>query len=105
MTTDCTPRSQLQPEVLGSFNDIKNNLMLLFLSYGDFNLKGELLITHGGFLRMVRDSGIQINENKISIMMSATLQTKTNLIKQITFEQFLDLLSGLSELNDNKLYS
>jgi len=38
-------------------------------------------------------------------MMSATLQTKTNLIKQITFEQFLDLLSGLSELNDYKLYS
>ena len=36
--------------------------------------------------------------------MSSVLQTKTNLIKQINFEQFLDLLSGLSELAEPELF-
>lgn len=52
----------------------------------------------------MRDSGISVSENKVSIMMSQILQTKTNLIKQIDFEQFLDLLRGLSELVEPELF-
>jgi phenylpyruvate tautomerase PptA (4-oxalocrotonate tautomerase family) len=36
--------------------------------------------------------------------MSSTLQTKANLIKAITFTQFLNLCSALSELHDPKLF-
>jgi hypothetical protein len=38
-------------------------------------------------------------------MMSSTLQTKANLIKAITFAQFLNLCSALSELKDPKLFA
>jgi len=71
--SDTTPRSAVEPEELGSLNSIKTSLMHLFLSYGDFNQKGEQYLTHSCFLRMVRDSGVTINENNISIMMSAIL--------------------------------
>ncbi len=37
-------------------------------------------------------------------MMSTTLQVKANLIKSINFEQFLNLISALSELSDPKLF-
>jgi hypothetical protein len=36
--------------------------------------------------------------------MSATLQTKTSLIKKIEFKQFLNLLSALPELTHPKLF-
>lgn len=77
----------------------------MFLNYGDFNLNGEQFLTHSCFLRVVRDSGINIDENRVSIMMSSVLQTKTNLIKNIDFEQFLNLLSSLSELHTPNLYA
>lgn len=99
-----TPRS-VEPEELGNLSNIKTALLHIFLSYGDFNLKGDQFLTHSCFLRIVRDSGITISENKVSIMMSQILQTKTNLIKQINFEQFLDLLSGLSELLEPEIFS
>lgn len=38
-------------------------------------------------------------------MMSSVLQTKTNLIKSISYPQFLELVSALSELKDSKLYA
>ena len=37
-------------------------------------------------------------------MMSSVLQTKTNLIKNIDFVQFLNLISSLSELFTPNLY-
>ena len=38
-------------------------------------------------------------------MMSSVLQTKTNLIKNIDFEQFLNLISSLGELCIPNLYA
>lgn len=38
-------------------------------------------------------------------MMSTTLQTKTNIVKSINFEQFLSLLRPLAELTFAKSYA
>jgi hypothetical protein len=69
---DTAPRV-IEPEELGSLSSIKTSLMHIFQSYGDFNLKGDQFLTHSCFLRIVRDSGITVNENRISIMMSSVL--------------------------------
>jgi hypothetical protein len=54
------------------------------MNYCEFNTKAEMFVTHSQFLRLCKDAGIRdISENKISIMMSAILQTKSNLIKSI----------------------
>jgi len=53
----------------------------------------------------VREAGLsQISESSLAILMSTTLQQKTNLIKIITFEQFLSLITALSELKMPKHY-
>lgn len=54
---------------------------------------------------MVDDASIKLHQNDLSIMISTTLQTKTSLIKAITFNQFLELLNSLSELVSPKLFS
>ena len=90
---------------MGKLSDIKTKLLHLFLNYGDFNLNGDQFLTHSCFLRIVRDSGINVDENRVSIMMSSVLQTKTNLIKNIDFEQFLNLISSLSELCTPNLFA
>jgi len=65
--------------------EVKQQLMLLFLNYCEFNLKNETYITHSCFLRICRDANVAVPENSISIMMSSTLKTKANLIKAINF--------------------
>ena len=104
MTTQRTNRCELTLP-LGSTDTVKAKLLALFFNYGDFNQRSETHLTHSQFLRLVRDAGITISENKISIMMSSCLQTKTNLIKSISFPQFLELCSALSELLTPKIFA
>ena len=70
------------------------------MSYGEFNSKtAKTSITHTTFLKIVGDSKVRVaDKNQLSIMMSTTLQTKTNIIKSINFDQFLKLLTPLAEL-------
>lgn len=78
----------------------------LFMSYADFTEKtAAIFISHNKFLKMVDDADIKLHQNDLSIMISTTLQTKTSLIKAITFNQFLELLNSLSELVSPKLFS
>ena len=45
-----------------------------------------------------------MNEASLAILLSTTLQLKVNIIKSITFEQFLNLISALSESKDPKKF-
>ena len=80
--------------------------MSLFMCYCDFNSKTAVaFISHSKFLKIVEDSNVKVPvKNSLSILMSNTLQTKTNLIKSISFEQFLSLLAPLAELCYSKTY-
>jgi len=96
---DLTPQSELAK--------LKSSLLKLFMCYGDFNSKtAATSISHSSFLKIVEESKVKIAvKNSLSIMMSTTLQTKTNIVKSITFDQFLSLLRPLAELSFVKTYS
>lgn len=86
---------------------MKSNLLKLFMSFGDFNSKTAIIsISHSAFLKIVELSRVKVPvKNSLSIMMSTTLQTKTNIVKSINFEQFLSLLRPLAELTFAKSYA
>ena len=67
---------------------MKSNLLRLFMSYGEFNSKtAATTITHSVFLKIVEEAKVKVpSKNEVSIIMSTTLQTKTNIIKSISFD-------------------
>ena len=77
------------------------------MCYGDFNSKSATVsISHSAFLKIIEESKVKVPvKNSLSIMMSTTLKTKTNIIKSITFEQFLSLLRPLAEISFVKTYA
>ena len=46
-----------------------------------------------------------LKQNDVSILIATTLQLKINLIKTITFQQYLDCILALSELKEPQLFS
>lgn len=97
-----TQRTSASHESQSKLKDLKKKLKLLFLNYCE--LSQEAFLQHSSFMRLLKDSGLNVAESKLSVLMSATLQTKTNLIKKIEFKQFLNLLSALPELTHPKLF-
>jgi len=71
---DLTPQSEL--------TQIKSSLLKLFMCYGDFNSKSaNISISHSAFLKIVEQSRVKVPvKNSLAIMMSTTLQTKTNTV-------------------------
>lgn len=101
---------KFQDEIINPQQELaqmKSSLLKLFMCYGDFNYKtATVSISHSAFLKIVEESKVKVpNKNSLSIMMSTTLKTKTNIIKSITFEQFLSLLRPLSEITFVKTYA
>jgi hypothetical protein len=84
---------------------IKQKLLRLFLNFCDFNRSQAVeYITQSTFLKIVKESGIAISEASLGILLSTTLQMKTNLIKMVTFQQFLSLISAVAEVKDPKKF-
>jgi len=68
---------------------------------------GEVFITYTNFLKVMRDSQIfdeKVNQNTISIIISKECNATTNMIKHITFEQFLNAILRISETKYEELF-
>ena len=83
----------------------------IFLNYCEFNKKtGAVFISQIACQRLfkdarivTRDSSIQMND--ISILIQTVLRQKINMIKSITFPEFLDCVFAISELKEPGLFS
>ena len=96
---------------LESRKEIKTRLRLLFMNYCDFNYETSLpFISQTSFQKLARDARItgkdsHLQQNDISVMIAATLQLKINLVKAITFQQYLDCILAVSELKEPSLFA
>lgn len=73
------------------------------MNYCDFSIEnGSTYITFTNFMKLIRDSSIldegRVTQNAISIILSKECNANTNIIKQITFDQFLNAILRISEL-------
>lgn len=56
---------------------VKQKLQKLFLNYCDFNQKAAIpYITQSTFVKIVRESGVNISEGALGVMMGSALQIK-----------------------------
>ena len=76
----------------------------MFLNYCDYSIdSGDIFITYTNFIKIMRDSNIfdeskGVNQNAVSIIISKECSTNYNMIKHITFEQYLNTILRVSEL-------
>jgi len=89
----------------------KASLHKLFLNYAEFHKKtGQPFISQTTCQRLFKDAHIVsskdsfITMNDVSIAIQAVLQQKINMIKAITFPQFLDCIFSISELKEPGLF-
>jgi hypothetical protein len=62
---------------------------------------GNIYITYTNFIKVIRDADIYddgVNQNLISIIITKECQTTANMIKHITFDQFLNTILRISEV-------
>mmetsp|Transcript_38751 Transcript_38751/g.28643 ORF Transcript_38751/g.28643 Transcript_38751/m.28643 type:complete len:145 (+) Transcript_38751:623-1057(+) len=88
---------------------LKSRLKQLFLNYCDFNVEtGNIFLTYSNFLKIIKDSNLiddgRVTQNQISILLSKECNVTNNLIKTISFEQFLNCALRISELKFPEIY-
>jgi len=80
----------------------------LFLNYCDFSIDtGYIYLSQGNFLKILRDSGLfdsKFTKNQLSLIISKEFTAPSNQIKNLTFDQFLNLTLRISEFKDPVKY-
>ena len=80
------------------------------MNYCDFNYETATpFISQTNFQKLMKDAKITsrnslLSQNDISILVATTLQLKINLIKTISFQQYLDCILAIAELKEPQLF-
>lgn len=99
-----------QQSIQQQMRKTKASLRHLFLNYCEFNKEtGAIFVSQIQCIRLFKDAKIvsedsRLQTNGLSILIQTVLKQKINMIKAISFQQFLDCIFALSELKEPKLF-
>lgn len=84
-------------------------LKQLFLNYCDFSVEnGSISISYTNFLKLIKDASIvdeqRVTPNQVSIVVFKECNVTNGIVKNISFEQFLNCILRLAQLKFADLY-